>query len=868
MPVTPIRLRRSTALRLFLVGWCAAVAFAPGAADAHFLWLTAEHDAGGPAVHAYLSETPTPDGPEFLARIARAEITTDGRPWPWTRGEETYRVAVPKPPPKTIDGFCDLGVMRRNDITFRLLYTARLQVEPAPTDALEAGDHLRLRLVARPGKPPLVQVAFRGKPAAKAVVKAFPQTGDPVELKADDEGRLENSGIGDGPTAFLARWTEKSSGVIGGKAFDEIRYYATLTVAPGLPRADGATFSPTPFALLPEAVNSFGGAVLGDWLYVYSGHVGETHKYHQATTTKHFRRLNLRDHGSWEELPAGPALQGVTLVAHRNALYRIGGMSAKNRPGDAQDLMSVSDFARYDPDARKWTDLPPLPAPRSTHDAVVLDDRIYVVGGWAMNGGGSENAEFQQDALVFDLARPDAHWEKLPKPPFRRRALALGAARGKLYVLGGLCEDASVVRTVDIYDVARQTWSRGPDLPGERLQGFAPSAFGVNDHLYVTGNQGLVHRLRAAGDGWDVVGKVVVPRLTHRLLPGIADDLLVVGGNFAGVPTRLIESIPLDVSEPGPKVLVCPVSVPAEARQACAVGRVRSKFLIVGGNRTTDPHGFSPENLVAQAFAVDFAAQTTEPLPPLPEPRQSSALIVGEGGRAAPAYLLGGIGADGGVARSLGDVFRLDADRKSWTKLAAAIPDGRGMFGAVSYKGAVWIFGGSVFDPRTPGPEPTMPTDILRSDAASDGSHFAATPYRLPRPRRSFAGTTVGSKYYLVGGLGAGRAPVEPVDVFDFDTATWSTIPAPKPPRLFAELAALDGKLYLAGGFVAAGSHHFEPATSLEVYDPATGRWTTLLPRLPIAAERLHMVAVQNRLVLFALDPAKAGEASAAFIAP
>ena len=42
---------------------------------------------------------------------------------------------------------------------------------------------------------------------------------------------------------------------------------------------------------------------------------------------------------------------------------------------------------------------------------------------------------------------------------------------------------------------------------------------------------------------------------------------------------------------------------------------------------------------------------------------------------------------------------------------------------------------------------------------------------------------------------------VSPVDVFDFESGQWTTIPAPAP-RLFGELAELGGKLYLAGGYV------------------------------------------------------------------
>jgi hypothetical protein len=132
----------------------------------------------------------------------------------------------------------------------------------------------------------------------------------------------------------------------------------------------------------------------------------------------------------------------------------------------------------------------------------------------------------------------------LPAPAFRRRALAVGAIDGKVYAIGGLTEDGKVVRSVDIYDPAARAWSRGPDLPGGKRQGFAPSAFEVGGKLYVCGAEGQVFRLGDAGDRWEVAGKLATPRVAHRLLPGIAQDLLAVGGSAAGSPVRVIESIP------------------------------------------------------------------------------------------------------------------------------------------------------------------------------------------------------------------------------------------------------------------------------------------------------------------------------------
>lgn len=850
-------------------------------ARAHFLWLTAEKNDKKPVVEAFLSETPEPDAPALLSHIAKSKITVGDKALSWTKGEDTYLIELPTPTPKVVDGACDLGVMKRGEATFRLLYTARVQFAPTGSDEAEPADGLRMQLVERTGRKPVVLVTFKGKPAPAAVVKAYPADGKALELKSDAEGYIDMPGVAEGKTGLLAKWVVKESGEFDSKSFAEVRYYATLTVAYEAPK-DGATTAevsdkveavtkvetPNPhaaFAVMPEAVNSFGGAVSNGYLYVYSGHIGDTHKYSEATTTKHFRRLDLTDRTTWEELPSGPALQGVTLLAHGGMLYRIGGASASNKPGTPDNLASVADFARFDPQNKTWTDLPKLPTPRSTHDAVVVGDKIYVVGGWSMNGGEAFNSDFSEDALVFDLAKKDATWEKLPTPPFQRRALAVAEHQGKIYVLGGLTDGGGVVKDVDIYDPATQAWTKGPEMPGSKLQGFAASAFGVDGKLYVSGMDGFVHRLSEDGKAWEVAGKLGMPRLTHRLLPGIGDDLLAVGGNFMTSPIRVIESIPVK-SSTGPKVITWTIPAKTEARQSQAVALVRSKLLAIGGNRTNAPHAFKAENLVGEGVEFSLSRMDSRPIEALPEVRQSATLVANPS-KKTEAFLIGGIGPDGDVSRTLGDVFKLDASGNKWTKLTAAIPDARGMFGTAVYKDAIYLFGGSIFDPRPGQEKRKMPVDVLRWETKSEGGSFETIGQKSPRTRRSFAGAVLGSKYYMVGGLNDETKLVDTVDVFDFESNAWSTVPSPKP-RLFAELAALDGKLYLAGGFTKPEDGHFEPARSIECFDPATGQWSTLLEESPIGGSGVAMLPVQGRLLLYAPNEKGGREARFAIVAP
>ena len=297
------------------------------------------------------------------------------------------------------------------------------------------------------------------------------------------------------------------------------------------------------FPALPEPITSFGAAVADGWLYVYGGNTGKTHQYSTELQSNHFRRLNLAKPEAWDELPGEAKLQGLALVSSGGKLYRVGGFTARNATGEKKDLWSVADVSRFDPATKMWEKLPPLPGPRSSHDAVVADNKIYVAGGWAMRGG--KTAEWHRTAVVMDLAQPPLAWRELPTPPFVRRAVSLGTQNGKVYVIGGMFESGDTASEVDYYDPATNTWQHAPDLPGKSIEGFGNSSFEIGGKLFVSTIEGNLQRLD--GDTWNHVAKLQHPRYFHRMLPLSNDELLFVGGTArSGDRVEQIETIALN----------------------------------------------------------------------------------------------------------------------------------------------------------------------------------------------------------------------------------------------------------------------------------------------------------------------------------
>lgn len=178
----------------------------------------------------------------------------------------------------------------------------------------------------------------------------------------------------------------------------------------------------------------------------------------------------------------------------------------------------------------------------------------------------------------------------------------------------------------------------------------------------------------------------------------------------------------------------------------------------------------------------------------------------------------------------LPDVYVYDPAADAWSKGPALPADRvRGAAAAVAHDGLIYVVGGQQvghasghvawfdsLDPRT-GEWRRLP------DA--------------PHARDHFQVGVIDGKLYAAGGRRSAAASGQPfeltvaeVDVYDFATGRWTTLPASSnipTPRAGTTAAVLNGKLLVIGGESAGQTTgHAE----VESFDPATGRWTTLAP--------------------------------------
>ena len=299
------------------------------------------------------------------------------------------------------------------------------------------------------------------------------------------------------------------------------------------------------FPDLPQPIASFGAAVHDGYLYVVGGHIGREHQHSRDNFSTTFQRLKIDGGKQWETLPGEFPLQSVALVSNGKYLYRIGGMTAKNARGEKEDLYSTDGVDRFDPAIREWTTLPTLPEKRSSHDAVIVDNKLYILGGWNLNGS-TEWGRWPTTGFVMDLDKPDA-WRTINDIPFRRRAVAVAGDRDKLYVLGGIERSGDMSQRVDVYDLASKKWNVGPELPSN---GFGMSAFTIDGRLYASGMNGDVYRLAKDGKSWETLATLQHKRIFHRLLPLTPREIVFIAGanrkdgHLANIETLRIDLLP------------------------------------------------------------------------------------------------------------------------------------------------------------------------------------------------------------------------------------------------------------------------------------------------------------------------------------
>jgi len=154
-------------------------------------------------------------------------------------------------------------------------------------------------------------------------------------------------------------------------------------------------------------------------------------------------------------LPVGRTRLAVVGVARSSGDFEIHVLGGETFAGNPQ---ATTDAFRVEADGSLTAiaPLPPLPGPRSRHEAVAVGERIFVLGGT------SDGSDILDTVYTIDLAAASPAWQPAAAMPEPRRDHAAVVLGGEVYVLGGTAGQGPIA-LVDVYDPATDTWRTDPE---------------------------------------------------------------------------------------------------------------------------------------------------------------------------------------------------------------------------------------------------------------------------------------------------------------------------------------------------------------------------------------------------------------------
>ena len=195
--------------------------------------------------------------------------------------------------------------------------------------------------------------------------------------------------------------------------------------------------------------------------------------------------------------------QGHASVVLDGKLFVIGGVS--NRIG------YLSSVECLDLETGQRSEMAPMITPRSSNGAAVLEGKIYVAGGWT----GSHSF-----ALVDSFDAATNQWTAVAPMNTCRSFYGMVSSQGKLFAVGGVDNQDDVLSSVEMFDPNTGEWT---DIQSLIIPRYGLAVAVLGDKLYAIGGKDSdgVHRLGSVecldlsvpNSQWTTVAPMTTPRL-------------------------------------------------------------------------------------------------------------------------------------------------------------------------------------------------------------------------------------------------------------------------------------------------------------------------------------------------------------------
>lgn len=294
-----------------------------------------------------------------------------------------------------------------------------------------------------------------------------------------------------------------------------------------------------------------------------------------------------------------------------------------------------------------WTEGDNMPTPRGEHGAIVLGDKIYVIGG-------RERPGFKTDVVeVYDLK--SKQWSTAAPLPVGLDHFGLSANNGKLYLVGGTMSNDTLSNRLQVYDPAIDKWEQAKAMPVPRT---ALVANFINGKLYAIGGIDNAHNVLTTNQVYDPKSntwteRAPMPTARHHMTSSVVDGkLYVIGGRLLGdgidrpVNEALSNFNDNEMYDPVTNTWTKLEQMPTK-RSGLASATIGNDIYVIGGQSVNGTFRANEK--------YDTKTNTWTAEPSLPTPRLGLRAVAAND----TIYVFGGQGPTRGMISSLVEIFHV-----------------------------------------------------------------------------------------------------------------------------------------------------------------------------------------------------------------
>ena len=288
------------------------------------------------------------------------------------------------------------------------------------------------------------------------------------------------------------------------------------------------------------------------------------------------------------------------------------------------------------------------------------------------------------------------------------------------------------------------------------------------------------------------------------------------------------------------------------ARTGFATSVVNGKVFVIGGNRRLKRGEFGDLS-VSSVEMYNPKTDTWERKSDMPTARSGVSVSVVDG----KIYAIGGTKTKtiqvprgfSSESEELATVEMYDPVTDTWTQKADMSTPKKTMTCVVN--GKIYAVGGWL----TTNEKPHLET----VEVYDPGTDTWAKAQSMDCARCSAAISVVNGEIYAIGGLGSHPVQEESdlylsnVEVFNPKTNQWQEKTEMPAPKALHTASVLDGKIYVIGGYFKEDSE-FKKLSTIEIYDPATDRWTQV-PDMPVGKWGHKTEVIDGQIYIFGGGP-------------